>query len=197
MPFQDDQRPIQFTTPLGQYKLLVSNFRGREAVSELFRFQIDAVTEETDPIQFENLLGQTVTVTIEGKQGGDRYFNGLVIGFTQGIREEMFTYYRVEIAPNLWKLTRNAKSCIFQQKSVTDILKIAFHGSRRGLQRRYRNVRPPRVLRAIPRDRFQLRQPPDGRGRHLLFLQAHLQRPHSHAWAIRRRHSPRSGFNPM
>lgn len=128
MPFQDDQRPIQFTTPLGQYKLLVSNFRGREAVSELFRFQVDAVTEEADPIKFENLLGQTVTVTIEGKQGGDRYFNGLVIGFTQGIREEMFTYYRLEIAPNLWKLSRNAKSCIFQQKSVIDILKILFAG---------------------------------------------------------------------
>jgi type VI secretion system secreted protein VgrG len=127
MPYQDDQRPIQFTTPLGQYKLLASDFRGREAVSELFRFQVDAVTEAADPITFENLLGKTVTIAIQGIQG-TRYFNGLVIGLTQGVREEVFTYYRVEMAPNLWKLTRNTKSFIYEQKSVIDILKILFAG---------------------------------------------------------------------
>src|SRR5215469_3030693 len=127
MPYQDDQRPIKFTTPLGQYKLLASDFRGREAVSELFRFQVDAVTEEADPITFENLLGKTVTIAIQGTVG-IRYFNGLVIGLTQGVREEVFTYYRVEMAPNLWKLTRNTKSFIYEQKSVIDILKILFAG---------------------------------------------------------------------
>jgi type VI secretion system secreted protein VgrG len=127
MPYQDDQRPIQFTTPLGQYKLLATDFRGREAVSELFRFQVDAITDAADPITFENLLGKTVTIAIQGIQG-KRYFNGLVIGLTQGLREEIFTYYRVELAPNLWKLTRNTKSFIYEQKSVIDILKILFAG---------------------------------------------------------------------
>ncbi len=128
MPFQDDQRPIQFTTPLGPYKLLVSHIQGREAVSELFHFQIDALTEDTSPIAFDSLMGQTVTVAIEGKQGGTRYINGLVVGVTQGVREQMFTNYRLEIVPNLWKLTRTAKSCIYQQKSVLDILKIVLAG---------------------------------------------------------------------
>jgi type VI secretion system secreted protein VgrG len=129
MAYQDDQRPIQLTTPLGQYKLLVSHMQGREAVSELFRFQIDALTEEADPIAFDSLLGQTVTVAMQGKsEGGLRYINGLVIGVTQGVREELFTHYRLEIAPNLWKLTRNAQSRIFQQKSVIDILKVVFAG---------------------------------------------------------------------
>ncbi len=128
MPYQDDQRPIQFTTPLGQYALLVSNLRGREAVSELFSFQVDALSQQADPVAFDSILGQTVTLSIEGKQGGTRYINGLVIGFTQGVREQLFTHYRLDIAPNLWKLTRNAKSCIFQQQSVSDILKTLFTG---------------------------------------------------------------------
>ena len=34
------------------------------------------------------------------------------------------------------------------------------------------------VLRAVPRDRLQFRQPPDGRRRHLLLLQAHGRPPH-------------------
>ncbi|HEX3877053.1 MAG TPA: type VI secretion system tip protein TssI/VgrG [Bryobacteraceae bacterium] len=128
MPYQDDQRPIQLTTSLGQYVLLAQNVRGREAVSELFRFQIDAATEQANPIQFDSLLGTTVTIAMQGKQGGLRYLNGLVIGLTQGSREELFTYYRIEVAPNLWKLTRNSQSRIFQQKSVTDILKVVFTG---------------------------------------------------------------------
>ncbi len=52
----------------------------------------------------------------------------MVIGFTQGVREELFTHYRLEIAPSLWTLTRKAKSCIFQQQTVTDILKTLFTG---------------------------------------------------------------------
>ena len=126
--YTDSSRPIQLTTPLGPNALLAANLRGREAVSELFRFQIDTLTQATDPVKFESILGQTVTVAIQGKQGGTRYINGLVIGFTQGTREELFTHYRLEIAPSLWTLTRKAKSCIFQQKTVTDILKTLFTG---------------------------------------------------------------------
>jgi type VI secretion system secreted protein VgrG len=128
MNFQDEKRAIQFTTPLGPGKLLVGQFRGREAVSELFSFQIDSVTEDTDLVKFEDLLGQTVTVSLQGKQSDNRYFNGLVIGVAQGAREELTTHYRLEIAPSIWTLTRNAKSFIYQQKSVLDILKLVFTG---------------------------------------------------------------------
>lgn len=127
--YTDTSRAIQLTTPdVGAYKLLAANFRGREAVSELFRFQIDTVTQDPDPLVFQKLLGQAVTVSIQGKQGGTRYFNGIVIGITQGVREELFTYYRLEIAPTLWTLTRNTNCRIFQQKAVPDILKAVFTG---------------------------------------------------------------------
>ena len=122
MPYTDANRTIQLTTPLGANTLLATAFQGREAVSELFLFRIDAMTEATTPIAFDALLGQSVTVTIV-MAAGSRYFNGIVIGVTQGTREEAFTHYKLEIAPSVWTLTRNAQSRIFQQMAVPDILK--------------------------------------------------------------------------
>ena len=59
---------------------------------------------------------------------GDR-FNGIVIGMTQAARqEEVHTQYRLEVAPTVWTLTRNAQSRIFQQTAVPDILKTVFTG---------------------------------------------------------------------
>ena len=127
MAYTDDQRSIQLTTPLGPNKLIASSFQGREAISELFFFNIDAMTEENDPIAFDALLGQSITVKIEMAQG-DRYFNGIAIGVVQGKREEIFTNYKLEIAPSAWVLTRTTQSRIFQQKSVPDILKAVLTG---------------------------------------------------------------------
>jgi type VI secretion system secreted protein VgrG len=127
MAYTDQHRVIQLTTPLGPNKLLAWTFQGREAISELFFFHIDTMTEETDPIEFDKLLGQSVTVKIEMLKG-DRYFNGIVIGVVQATREEVFTHYKLEIAPSVWTLTRTTQSRIFQQMSVPDILKKVFTG---------------------------------------------------------------------
>lgn len=124
--YTDTNRPIQITQ-VGQYKLLASNFRGREAVSEMFRFQVDALTH-LGSLEFQQILGQTVTISIQGKSGSERYFNGLIVGLTQSVKEELFTFYRLEIAPSLWTLTRTTQSRIFQQKSVKDILQAVLTG---------------------------------------------------------------------
>jgi type VI secretion system secreted protein VgrG len=125
--YADQNRTIQFTTPLGPDKLFATALQGREAVSELFSFHIDAMTEERDPIAFDKLLGEKVTVKIELAKG-NRFFNGIVIGLTQAAREEVLTHYHLVIAPSVWTLTRNAQSRIFQQMSVPDILKEIFTG---------------------------------------------------------------------
>jgi type VI secretion system secreted protein VgrG len=127
MAYTDAQRTIQLTTPLGANVLLATSFQGREAVSELFFFHLDAMTESTTPLAFDALLGQSITVTLV-LATGNRYFNGIVIGVTQGTREEVFTNYKLEIAPSVWTLTRNAQSRIFQQMAVPDILKKVFTG---------------------------------------------------------------------
>jgi len=62
-------RPLAITTPLGPDALLLEKISGVEAVSELYRFQLDALSSKPDPIPFGDLLGQKVTVEIRTADG--------------------------------------------------------------------------------------------------------------------------------
>ena len=128
------QQPAHSThDATGPNTLLAANLRGREAVSELFRFQIDTLTQATDPIEFESILGQTVTVAIEGKRRdpvhqrhGDRVHPGRsrrgVYALSAGGRAQ-------SVDPDA-----QSQELYFQQQTVTDILKTVFTGLDRGLQ---------------------------------------------------------------
>lgn len=121
-------RPMKLTTPLGPDALVIRGLEGREAISELFRFELDAVFEHTnEQVAFDRLLGQKVTV--EFRHGDNlRYVNGIVVGVTQRARNFDFTFYRLEVVPTVWLLTRRAQSRIFQKKTVPDILKEVLQG---------------------------------------------------------------------
>src|ERR1039458_9832662 len=57
-----------------------------------------------------------------------RYFNGMVSRVTQHERDEVFTYYALEVVPELWLLDRKLCSRTFQHITVPDILKQLFTG---------------------------------------------------------------------
>ena len=57
-------RPLTIKTPLGQDVLLLTRFRGCEAISQLFNFQVHLLTEAANEIQFDRILGQNVTVEL-------------------------------------------------------------------------------------------------------------------------------------
>jgi type VI secretion system secreted protein VgrG len=123
MNFQENDRPMRLTTPLGPNKLFPLEMHGREAISELFSYQIEAVWTEESPLDFKSLLGFNVTLEID-LPAGKRYFNGIVQSITQGVHdpERFITHYFLEIVPEMWVLTRNVQSRIFQQESVPDIV---------------------------------------------------------------------------
>lgn len=52
------ERPLTLTTPLGPDVLLLTGFTGREAISQLFHFQLDLLAENERDVPFEKLLGQ-------------------------------------------------------------------------------------------------------------------------------------------
>ena len=113
---------------LGADPMLLTAVRGREALSELFRFEFDILWQDlTKPLPFDKLLGQKVTASFEHR-AGKRYFNGIVSRITQGERAGQFTQYRLEVVPQLWLLTRNHQSRIFQHLTVPDILKKVLDG---------------------------------------------------------------------
>ncbi len=119
------ERPLKITTPLGPDVLLITNLRGREAISRLFQFQLNLIADrqKLSEIHFDRILGQSVTVEMALRTGDTRHFNGLVRRFTQGVRDDNFVAFRAEVVPRLWVLTKKVQCRIFQHVSVPDILK--------------------------------------------------------------------------
>ena len=127
-----DGRFMAITTPLGKDVLLLDTFSGTEAISHLFQFKLSMFAESDSTVKFEQLLGQKVTVTFQGDP--PRYINGIISRFTQGARvrgldkSALLVHYEADVVPQLWLLTKNVQSRIFQQKSVPDILKDVLKG---------------------------------------------------------------------
>ena len=70
-------------TPLGKDVLLLESFSGTEGVSELFRFDVRLLADVTRTIDFDAIVGKTVTVRVFTPTG-ERFFNGLVSRFSEG-----------------------------------------------------------------------------------------------------------------
>jgi len=120
--------PLAITTPLGKDVLLLIGFRGREAISQLFNFQVDLLAERKNEIHFDRIIGENVTVETGLANEKKRYFNGLVKRFSQGARDEVFVHYRAELVPKFWLLKKKFRSRIFQHLSVPDILRQVLQG---------------------------------------------------------------------
>jgi type VI secretion system secreted protein VgrG len=87
------------TTPLGKDVLLLTGFRGQEAISQLFNFQVDLLAESKNEIHFDRIIGQNVTVEMGLPNEEKRYFNGLVKRFSQGAQDEVFVHFHAELVP--------------------------------------------------------------------------------------------------
>jgi len=127
-------RLLYLETPLGEEYLLINKVTGSEAISELFHYELEMLHEENEesyrptPIDPKKLLGKPLIVQTKQDDGGERFFNGLCIAFHQGKRDPRFSFYRATIVPDVWLLTKTRQSRIFQNKSVTDILKTVLEG---------------------------------------------------------------------
>lgn len=121
MPYTQDNRLLAIDTPLGEDVLLLQGFTGQEGMSRLFSFDVDLLSEESS-IPFKQIVGQKVTLTITLADGDKRYINGFVSRFAQCGSDARFTYYRAEVVPWLWFLTRTTDCRIFQKMAVPDII---------------------------------------------------------------------------
>jgi type VI secretion system secreted protein VgrG len=132
MPLSQANRLLQVTTPLGEDKLVVTGFRGTEQISHLFSFELDLIADNSTTIDFSQLVGKEMTLAVAtpGEHGSTewRYINGICPSFSEGDRNQQLTSYSAEVVPKVWLLTRVARSRIFQQKSVPDILKQVLQG---------------------------------------------------------------------
>jgi type VI secretion system secreted protein VgrG len=117
--------PTQITSPLGANVLLVRNYRGEEAISELFRYDLELYSSNAS-LDFTQIVGQAVTLQIALSNGSFQYVNGIVGRFTQAGSDDRFTTYFAELHPWLWMLTMSSDCRIFQNKTSLDIIKQIF-----------------------------------------------------------------------
>ena len=87
-------RLISLATPLGDDKLLLTGFTGREAVSRLFDFHLTTLSEDT-AIDFTQIVGQSVTINVTQADDSQRYFNGIVSHFACTGKEGDMTRYEL------------------------------------------------------------------------------------------------------
>lgn len=128
-PSQDD-RLADLKTPLGKDVLRLTHLTGREALSALFEFRLEAVSTEAD-IDFDKLLGLNCSVSYlthgqEPKTVTTRHFNGVLteaewLGHRYGEH-----IYRLTLRPWLHLLSFGSDCRIFKGKSVKTIITEVF-----------------------------------------------------------------------
>jgi len=125
MGFVQEQHRLAISTPLGDNVLLLRAFNGSEAISQLFRFDLDLLSE-SDSIRFEDIVGKNVTLRIDDSNGVERHWNGFISRFAQGTQDGRLTAYHAQMVPWPWFLTRTADCRIFQNQKVPDIIQKIF-----------------------------------------------------------------------
>jgi len=119
-----DQRLISISTPLAKDELLLTSFEGTEYISDLFEFQIE-VLSKNHAIKPEQLIGKTVTITIQNDQ--KRTFNGYISRFTYGeVKADNLRTYRFTMVPWLWFLSKINNHRIFQETNTKEIITQVF-----------------------------------------------------------------------
>ncbi len=91
----------------------VIGFEGREALSQLFSFQVDLAAQSAD-VDIEGVLGKNCLLEIDGPSGS-RFVHGMVCRFERTGQGRRDTYYSAEVVPVHWLLGKRFHSRIFQE----------------------------------------------------------------------------------
>lgn len=118
-------RQIAIDTPLGDDVLILRSFQGQEAMSKLFAFELDLVSEEAS-IKYDDIVAQVVTLRVNLADGSSRYWNGYISRFVQAGRDSSVAVYHATMVPWLWFLDQTTDCRIFQNKTAPDIIKQIF-----------------------------------------------------------------------
>ncbi|MBY3347995.1 type VI secretion system Vgr family protein [Rhizobium laguerreae] len=122
---RQDKRAAVLTTAKEMDFLVVTRFDGTESVSDLFEFRLEAQSE-TEDIDFDELLGKHMTLTLKSIKGMERKFDGIL---TQaqwlGVTDHSHTY-ALTLRPWFWILSHRSDNFIFHDKNVCSIVKEVF-----------------------------------------------------------------------
>jgi type VI secretion system secreted protein VgrG len=120
------ERQLTLHAPVlgGDQQLFVRGIEGREAISELFAYEV-TLYAKSDNVDFAKVLGQEMCVGLlqpRAGTGAERYFHGYVAAFSAIGTEGEFHLYRAELRPHLWRLTRAINCRAFQGETIPDVI---------------------------------------------------------------------------
>ena len=120
MANQEGDVLVSFMVEGLQADLHVLGFQGGEALSELFRFELDLACE-SGALSFSEVVGKPGLLKLSC-DGVDRYIHGMVSHFEQHESARRFTVYRATLVPRAWRLNHRHDCRIFQDKSAREII---------------------------------------------------------------------------
>jgi type VI secretion system secreted protein VgrG len=121
-----NQRLFSLQTPLGPDKLLVNSIAGTEQLSELFKFELELVSEDFS-IDWDQIVDKNVTVGIRQSDGTSfRYINGYISNFEPSKHDGRLAYYCADLVPWTWYLTLTTDNLIYQEKTVVEVIEATF-----------------------------------------------------------------------
>ena len=129
MAITQKNRAASINTPLGSDTLVLKSLKGGEELARLFQFELELVSEDYD-IDFDKIIGEKVTISLNIGDNDTRYFNGYISHFVQTGPEGGYAQYQATVVPWLWFLTRTSDCRIFQNKTIPDILEEVFKGNK-------------------------------------------------------------------
>ncbi len=118
--YTQETRLIKLETALGTDTLMVSRFNGVEAVSQLFRFDLDLVATDgaIDPAA---VLRKPALIRVKLANEEERVIHGRMSRFTMVGRKEDLYLYQAQVVPWTWFLTLRRNSRMYQNLSIIDI----------------------------------------------------------------------------
>lgn len=114
---------IAITTTAGAGAFVVTDIRGEEKLSYVYRYRLTLFTDQED-LDVSALAGTDASIRIRMADGEDRYISGILARFilkkidTPGDR----VWFEADLVPKLYLLGLQADCRIFQNKTVVEII---------------------------------------------------------------------------
>ncbi len=123
--YQQTTRIGELKTPLSE-QLVLKRFEGREAVSDLFEFNVEALSPGKAAgelkIDFDPAIGKNCTVKIDTVGFGERFFVGVLTDTSLIDVSDEGAIYRLTLRPWLALLAHRVNSRVFHNKTVVEII---------------------------------------------------------------------------
>lgn len=115
-------------TPLGDDVLRLYRLHGFEAVGKPFEWRIEALSDD-ESIEEASLIGHGCAVEIGSNLADPRFFHGVCTRARWLGRKDFQTHYELTLHPEIWFLTLQFTSRMFQDKTIVDIIKDVFESA--------------------------------------------------------------------